>query len=450
MSSQDLNSPAPSTPTSLTRSVGLVDAILLGLGSILGTGVFVVLGLAAGISGTGVLLAVGLAALVATANALSAAQLAAAHPVSGGTYEYGYKFLTPALGFSAGWMFLCAKSASAATAALGLASYILIQLPAAWDPQRWTVPLAFATVVLVTLLVRAGIRRSARVNAVLVTITIGTLLVFCLAAAPTGLDRLASGNASVFAWSDGSDPDWWWHLFQATALIFVAFTGYGRITTLGEEVHDPAKTIPRAIVATLVVSAVLYAAVALSGLLAVGAEQWAAATLASQAPLASILRDTLSEPWLLAVGIVSFGAVTAMLGVLLNLILGLSRVVLAMGRRRDFPASTARLTSAGEPAIAVWLTGAAIAALTLLGSVKLTWSFSAFTVLVYYALTNLCALQLPADKRLFPRLISVLGLAACLSLAFFVELEVWLTGSAVLGGGLVWHAVRRWRSTTPS
>lgn len=450
MTPQDANSPAPVTPTSLTRSVGLVDAILLGLGSILGTGVFVVLGLAAGISGSGVLLAVGLAALVATANALSAAQLAAAHPVSGGTYEYGYKFLTPALGFSAGWMFLCAKSASAATAALGLASYILIQLPADWEPQRWTVPLAFATVVLVTLLVRAGIRRSARVNALLVTITIGALLVFCLAATPTGLARLASGEASVFAWSDGTDPDWWWHLFQATALVFVAFTGYGRITTLGEEVHDPAKTIPRAIVATLVVSALLYAAVALFGLLAVGADQWAAATRASQAPLASILREILSEPWLWAVGIVSFGAVTAMLGVLLNLILGLSRVVLAMGRRQDFPTATARLTSTGEPAIAVWLTGAAIAGLTLLGSVQLIWSFSAFSVLIYYSLTNLCALQLPADKRLFPRLISVFGLAACLSLAFLVEPEIWLTGFATLGGGLLWHAARRWRFTRRS
>ena len=105
----------------LQRELGLAGATVTGLGSILGTGVFVSLAIAAGITGPSVILAIVLAAGLALCNALSSAQLAAAHPISGGTYEYGYKYLSPRLGFTAGWLFLCAKTASAATAALGFA-----------------------------------------------------------------------------------------------------------------------------------------------------------------------------------------------------------------------------------------------------------------------------------------------------------------------------------------
>ena len=124
---------------SLQRELGVFGATMMGLGSIIGTGVFVSLGIAAGIAGAGVVIAVVLAAAVATCNALSSAQLAANHPVSGGTYEYGYRWLSPWLGFSAGWMFLCAKTASAATAALGFAGYLLNM---AGQDARWLVPIA--------------------------------------------------------------------------------------------------------------------------------------------------------------------------------------------------------------------------------------------------------------------------------------------------------------------
>ena len=111
--------------TGLARVVGTPGAILLGLGSIVGTGAFVSIGIAAGVAGPSVVVATALAALLAACNGLSSAQLAADHPVSGGSYEYGYKHVSPRVGFMAGWMFLSAKSASAATAALGLAGYAL-------------------------------------------------------------------------------------------------------------------------------------------------------------------------------------------------------------------------------------------------------------------------------------------------------------------------------------
>ena len=150
----------PGGDQGLRRVVGLPGAVLLGLGSILGTGIFVSIGIAAGVAGGWVVPAVALAAIVAAFNGLSSAQLAASHPVSGGTYEYGYRYLNPLLGFLAGWMFLAAKSASAATAALGLSGYLLTALGHPGVGGR--VALAVSAVLLLTFLVAGGMRRSNR------------------------------------------------------------------------------------------------------------------------------------------------------------------------------------------------------------------------------------------------------------------------------------------------
>ncbi len=161
------------TPKLLKRELGVPGAILMGLGSIVGTGVFVSLAIAAGIAGPAVILAVAIAALVAICNGLSSAQLAANHAVSGGTYEYGYRYLNPWLGFIAGWLFLLAKSASAATAALGFAGYLLNAL--GLSRQEWLVPLALGTVLVLTLVVLSGIQRSNQVNIAIVSITLLSL-----------------------------------------------------------------------------------------------------------------------------------------------------------------------------------------------------------------------------------------------------------------------------------
>lgn len=421
----------------LRREIGVAGAVLLGLGSILGTGVFVSSGIAAGVAGPAVIVAVALAALVATCNALSSAQLAASHPVSGGTYEYGYRYLTPGLGFAAGWMFLCAKSASAATAALGFAGYVLGAFDGAG--RAWHTALAVAAVAALTALVAGGIRRSNRSNAVIVALTLLALVAFVLAGLPAALANAGAHLAPFFVPEDGNSAR---NLLHATALMFVAFTGYGRVATLGEEVHDPARTIPRAIVITLLASALLYLAVAFVAVAAAGADSFAGATRGRAAPLAVIARgfDVPGVAWLVAAG-----AVTAMLGVLLNLILGLSRVVLAMGRRGDLPPALAHVHH-GTPRRAVLCVGVVIAALALTGNVALTWSFSAFTVLVYYACTNLAALRLPAAERRYPRWIAAAGLVACLSLAFWVDVRAWAAGLLLLGLGLAWHVVVRRRA----
>ena len=154
----------------LRRELGTFSAVMLGLGSILGTGVFVSIALATSIAGEMVVVAIALAAMVAMCNGLSSAQLAAAYPVSGGTYEYGYQTLNHWFGFAAGWMFLCAKSASAAAAAIGFSGYLVgfFGSESAWLPMI----IALAAVGLIVGLVLTGLRRSALVNTILVTIVL--------------------------------------------------------------------------------------------------------------------------------------------------------------------------------------------------------------------------------------------------------------------------------------
>ncbi len=421
----------------LERRLGLPGATLMGLGSMIGTGVFVSIGIAAGVAGAAVIPAIVVAALVATCNALSSAQLAASHAVSGGTYEYGYQYLTPGLGFAAGWMFLCAKSASAATAALGFAGYLLSLVGGDLRLIPW---LAVGATAVFTLLVLGGIRRSSRMNTFIVSVTLLALSAFIAA----GLVFLSGQGAASFPTLGAAATGGWSQMAYATALMFVAFTGYARIATLGEEVREPRTVIPRAIILTLAVTGVLYVLVALVVVGAIGSERLASLPAAEATPLELAARVMNLS---IVPEIVALGAVTAMLGVLLNLILGLSRVVLAMGRRRDLPSLFGRVSRDGSaPAPAVVAVGILIALLASLGSVETSWAFSAFTVLVYYAITNLAALRLPRGKRLYPAWISAAGLVACLFLAFWVPAAIWVAGIGLLAAGFVWQwlASRLW------
>ncbi len=421
----------------LRREVGLAGASLLGLGSMVGTGVFVSIGIAAGVAGPSLIAATLLAALVATANGLSSAQLAAAHPVSGGTYEYGYLWLSPAFGFAAGWMFLLAKSASAATAALGFGGYFLDM--AGFQSAGWRVATGVIATLAITAFVAGGIRRSNRGNAVIVGLTLGALLALVAFSIPIvvsqGLDNFSPFLPERAAGSGGYAA-----LLHGAALMFVAFTGYGRIATLAEEVRDPGRIIPPAVIVTMGIVTVLYLGVAFAGVGVLGATEFGLSAARTAAPLEA-LAAALGVGWLPLV--IALAAITAMLGVLLNLVLGLSRVLLAMARRGDAPALFRRIGHAkSSPVRAVWACGLGVAALALIGDVRTTWSFSAFTVLLYYGITNMAALRLPPEKRLFQRWIPAFGLVGCLGLAFWVESTIWIVGSALLALGLAGHVIR--------
>jgi APA family basic amino acid/polyamine antiporter len=342
-------------------------------------------------------------------------------------------------------MFLCAKCASAATAALGCAGYLLEMVGQA--ESKWLVPLGLAIVLLLTVLILSDIRRTNAVIIGIVSITLSSLVIFVVCGLPTAL---AAGtiNLTPFFAPVSAGSSRLAGLLEACALMFVAYTGYGRIATLAEEIQRPRRNIPLAIIVTLLVSMALYVTVALVAIGAVGAETSTTTDSERSAPL-EIVAQEFGAPgvpeW------VAVGAVTAMLGVLLKLILGLSRVMLAMARRRDMPALLARVRgSAATPAPAVVLVGIVIAGLVLIGDVKTTWSFSAFTVLIYYAMTNLAAIRLSEDERLYPRAIPWLGLFACLFLAFWVERRFWMIGLGLIATGLLWHwtALRLARSST--
>jgi APA family basic amino acid/polyamine antiporter len=417
----------------LSREIGTIGAVMMGLGAIIGTGIFIGIGDAARTAGDWVVLSIALAAIIASLNGLSSAQLAAAHPVSGGTYEYAYRWLHRSLGFTAGWLFLCAKSASAATAAIGCAGYALRFLQI--DTELLQKPIALFCLFIVMAFVLKGIRLSSALNAFVVSITLASLLIFITAGALSLVFAEARPRVSTLEIVEQSTTGWK-GILEGCALMFVAYTGYGRIATMGEEVRNPSKNIPIAIVVTLGVAMLFYLLVAWVSIGTVSARALGDTSITKGAPL-EMVASHFTAPWVKHV--VTFGAMTAMLGVLINLTLGLSRVVFAMGRRNDLPAGLSLVDETRKsPTNAVIAVGTLIACLILIGDIKLTWSLSAFTVLIYYAITNLAALRMSDHEQRYPRILALLGLLSCLFLAFWVDPFIWIVGLGTIGIGLVW------------
>ncbi len=405
----------------LTKKVGLFGAVFLGLGSIVGTGVFVGISQTANIVGVSILPAVIIAGALAICNGLSSAQLAGAHPVSGGTYEYGYQFISPLFGYVAGCTFLLAKSASAATAALGASSYLLSSTGVV-DGGAVRIG-ALVLVLVLGCAVTQGIRRTTTINVLLVTVTFTALIALIV----YGIGRY--WRSDFLPHSFGTKES----LFEGAALMFVAFTGYGRIATLGEEIENPKRNIPIAIAVTLLIAVVLYFLVA-----------WLVVySGAAGAPLTSI-----AENYLGAAGtkVVMVGALTAMVGVLLNLILGLSRVALAMGRRSDIPSYFSELSNEDSPDRSIWLMTVVVGLFVSVGDMGLTWSFSAHSVLIYYSITNLAALRLEKVDRQFPRIVSFLGLFGCLGLSVFIDRYVALASAFFIALALLIRGIRNAQS----
>lgn len=399
----------------LRRDLGILDAVGIGFGAIVGAGIFVVTGVAAGIAGPAFLLGLFIAGIAATANALSSAQLAAEYPQSGGTYEYGYRVLNPWAGFAAGWMFLASKISAAGTVALGLAGYLSGLVPGL--PPR---VVAVGAILLFTVLNYFGIRRSSRANLAIVAVSLGSLILFVV----LGASAFRVENLRPFA------PEGWRGVLQSAAILFFAYTGYARIATLGEEVHEPRTTIPRAVLITITGAILLYFAVAI---VAVGAA--GAVPLASTAAPLRIAAGSTGFSWLPVA--VSIGGLTAMLGVILSQVLGLSRMAFAMARRGDLPRFLEHIhPTSAVPDRAVLLVGAIAALVAATGTLRGVAAAASFTILIYYGIANLAALCMPARAKLFPDFVPIVGLAACALLAISLTPTTVTTGLAVLVVGL--------------
>ncbi|MHB9859784.1 APC family permease [Streptomyces sp. YIM S03343] len=408
------------TGGSLRRTLGVRDAVVIGLGSMIGAGVFSALGPAARAAGSALPLGLAVAALVAYCNADSSARLAARYPQSGGTYVYGRERLGPFWGYLAGWAFVVGKTASCAAMALTVGAYV-------WPGQAHAV--AVAAVVALTAVNYGGVQKSAWLTRVIVAVVLAVLasvVVVCLGSDASDAGRLGIG------WSSGAAGG----VLEAAGLLFFAFAGYARIATLGEEVRDPARTIPRAIPIALGITLVVYACVsfAVLSVLGPGGLGHAAAPLADAVRVAGV-------PGL--VPVVRAGAAVAALGSLLALILGVSRTTLAMARDRYLPGALAAVHPRfAVPHRAEVAMGAVVAVLAATVDVRGAIGFSSFGVLVYYAVANASAWTLGGAP--VSRAVPVLGLLGCVTLAFALPWVSVVTGAGVLVLGVVVYGVRRW------
>ncbi|MFJ7260321.1 APC family permease [Streptomyces globosus] len=404
----------------LKRHLGVFDAVVIGLGSMIGAGIFAALAPAAGAAGSGLLLGLALAAVVAYCNATSSARLAARYPASGGTYVYGRERLGEFWGYLAGWAFVVGKTASCAAMALTVGSYV-------WPGQAHAV--AVAAVVALTAVNYAGVQKSAWLTRVIVGVVLAVLAAVVVAASTSGAAdaaRLDVGGDATFG-----------GVLQAAGLLFFAFAGYARIATLGEEVRDPARTIPRAIPLALGIALAVYAAVAVAVLLVLGPQGLADAA----APLSDAARAAGADR---LAPVVRVGAAVAALGSLLALILGVSRTTLAMARDRHLPHALAAVHPRFQvPHRAELAVGAVVAVLAATADLRGAIGFSSFGVLVYYAVANASAWTLTPGEGRPARIVPVVGLAGCLVLAFALPASSVVSGAAVLAVGVAAYAVRR-------
>ncbi len=401
--------------SSLQRRLGTTDAVIIGLGSMVGAGIFVALAPAAAAAGSWLLVGLAVAAVVAYCNATSSARLAARYPQSGGTYVYGRERLGEFWGYLAGWSFVVGKTASCAAMALTVGFYV-------WPAYAHAV--AVAAVVALTAVNYRGIQKSALLTRVIVAVVLAVLAAVVVIVAASGhadAEQLRLGDGTVLG------------VLQAAGLLFFAFAGYARIATLGEEVRDPARTIPRAIPLALGLALVVYAAVAVTVLTVLGPDRLATAA----APLADAVRAA-------GVGgfepVVRIGAAVAALGSLLSLILGVSRTTLAMARDHHLPAALAAVHPRfGVPHRAEVAVGVVVAILAAVADVRGVIGFSSFAVLVYYAVANASAWTLGG------RFIPVIGLIGCVVLAVALPGQAVAAGAAILLLGALIYVVRRLR-----
>ena len=401
--------------SALARSLGLRDAVVVGLASMIGAGVFSAFTPAARAAGTCLLIGLGIAAVVAYCNATSSAQLAARYPTSGGTYVYGRERLGEWWGFLAGWGFVVGKTASCAAMALTFATYAA--------PAGWVRPVALAAVAMLTIVNYRGVSRTAQLARVIVAAVLVALVVVVIAC-------LAGGGASSAGLSDWSSPHGAYGVLQSAGLLFFAFAGYARVATMGEEVRDPTRTIPRAILIALAGAVAVYAAVAVTLLAVLGPDELAR----SPAPLADAVG---AGSWNWAEPVVRVGAALAALGALLALIAGVGRTGLAMAREHDLPHWLAAVHHRfGVPHRVELVVGATVAALVLFTDLRGAIGFSSFGVLLYYSVANLAALTQPPVDRRFPRWLQVLGVLGCLVLAATLPGGAVLVGVAVFAVGI--------------
>lgn len=392
----------------------------------IGAGVFSVWGPALDAAGSGLLIALAIAAVVAFCNATSSAQLAAVHPVAGGTYAYARAEIGPWWGFIAGWCFVIGKIASCAAMALTFAAYAA--------PEGWQLPVAVFAVAALTTVNCFGVTRTALLTRVLVVVSLLGLAVVVAA----GFSGAASATPAPL-------PDLTaYGVLQGAGLLFFAFAGYARIATMGEEVTDPARNIPRAIVFALSGAIIVYALIAIVVMQTLGS-----GAMTSTAPLADVVG---AAGWSALAPVVRVAAAAASLGALLALLTGIGRTSLAMAREADLPRFLAAVSARWQvPQRAEILTGIIVVSIVLFADLRNAIGFSSFGVLLYYLIANAAAFRQSGSARRYPRTLQVIGALGCLVLVNTLPIVATLVGTGVVVIGIIYRLLRlRAARSTPA
>ena len=404
----------------LARRLGFVDAVTIGLASMIGAGVFVVFAPAAESAGSWLLLGLGIAALVALCNALSTAQLASAYPTAGGAYLYGRERLGEWPGFLAGWGFVVGKTASCAAIALAFATYVA--------PDGWERPIAVAATLALATVNALGITRTSAVARVIVAFVIVVLALVVVASfTSTATEVLPHLPESPDALG----------ILQSAGLLFFAFAGFARVATLGEEVREPSRTIPRAILTSLTIVLVLYGLLGTALLSVLGSS----ATADAAAPLSELVD---AAGWRWALPLVAVAAAVATLGSLLALLAGVSRTALAMARHDDLPRPLAVVNARfSTPLRSELLVAAIVSVLVLTVDLREVIGFSSFGVLLYYLIANVSAFTQPTPDRRYPRAVPIIGALGCGVLVVTLPWQSVVAGVIVLLVGITYRLLRR-------
>lgn len=409
-----------SKETVLTRNVGLFSATAIGVGTIIGAGIFVVTGIVAGLAGPAMIISMMIAAAIATFSALSFSRLSAYLPKEGGVYVFAHELISSHVGFIAGWMWIFSNIFAGAAVSLGFAHYFVATFQSL--PVK---PVAVATCLSFTLLNYLGIRKTAILNNMLVLIKI-LILIFFIA---LGAGYLHNNYFTPFA------PNGSLGILQGSALIFFAYTGFARITTMAEEVREPSRTIPRSIILALLISTVIYLFVSFICIGLIGHVDLSR----TGSPLAEAIHATGNQ---IAVFLISIGAMVATASVLLTTVLGVSRVAFAMARNNDLPKFLSKIHPKYKtPYYAIWITGSLMIIAIIFAELTSVVAVSTFASLTYYLITNLAALRLRGETGRYPSFVPAIGLISCLGLLAFLTVDSWIVGVVGLGFGTIYYQV---------
>ena len=409
-------------PPVLKREIGLFGATALGIGAIIGSGIFIVTGIVAGVAGPAMIISVIIAGIIAVFSAMSVAELGVYLPEEGGTYAYAQKLISPFAGFIAGWIWIFSNIFVGAAVSLGFAHYFVTVFPAV------PVKIIALVICLIFLLINyIGLKESVLFNNILVTLKVLILLFFVA----FGLGFFHPGNFIPLA------PEGSMGILSGAALIFFAYTGFARVTIMAEEVKDPKKTIPHSIFLALGISTVIYLLVSMVAVGIAGAP----ALAQSGSPLADAISMTGSSG---AVLLISAGAMIATASVLLTTIMGISRIVFSMARSHDLPTLFGRIHPRfSTPYYAIAVTGAGMIAALLLADLALVVAVGTFAMLIYYLIANIAAFRLPQKDRQYPSWVPVTGALSCIGLIVFLSPDSWIIGCIGLLIGGAWFVFRK-------